>query len=72
MSFENEYIIDSNKGSEVIDSTTDNKKKKKDRKVEKQSVNQQNPEGNFISSFRNRWDAKKTIVIFGAITILLG
>ncbi|MFN5444971.1 MAG: DNA translocase FtsK 4TM domain-containing protein [Crocinitomicaceae bacterium] len=71
MSFENEYIIDSNKGSEVIDSTTDNKKKKKDRKVEKQSVNQQNPEGNFISSFRNRWDAKKTIVIFGAITIFL-
>ena len=45
MSFENEYIINKNNESEVIDSTIDNKKKKKERKVEKQKTNQDNPYG---------------------------
>lgn len=71
MSFENEYIINKNNESEVIDSTTDNKRKKKERKVEKQKVTLGGSEENFISKFRNRWDAKKTIVILGAIIIFI-
>ncbi len=71
MSFENEYIINKNNESEVIDSTTDNKRKKKERKVEKQKVTLGDSEENFISKFRNRWDAKKTIVILGAIIIFI-
>ena len=71
MSFENEYIINKNNESEVIDSTIDNKKKKKERKVEKQKTNQDNTNENLISRFRNRWDAKKTIVILGAFIIFI-
>jgi len=69
MSFENEYTINKDNESEVIDSTTDKKKKKRERKVEKQKVVQENSDENFISRFRNRWDAKRTTVIFGAIII---
>jgi S-DNA-T family DNA segregation ATPase FtsK/SpoIIIE len=71
MSFENEYITNKNNESEVIDSTIDNKKKKKERKVEKQKTNQDNTNENLISRFRNRWDAKKTIVILGAFIIFI-
>jgi S-DNA-T family DNA segregation ATPase FtsK/SpoIIIE len=71
MSFENEYKTKNTNESEVIDSITDNKKKRKEKKIENKNVVQSETTGNFISTFRTRWDSKKTTVIFGAFTIFL-
>ena len=71
MSFENEYKTKTTNESEVIDSITDNKKKKREKRVENKKVEHENSDRNFISTFRSRWDSKKTSVIFGAFIIFL-
>jgi S-DNA-T family DNA segregation ATPase FtsK/SpoIIIE len=71
MSFENEYKTKTKNESEVIDSITDNKKKKKEKRVENYKVEHEDSNKNFISTFRTRWDSKKTSVIFGAFIIFL-
>lgn len=69
MSFENEYITSIEKESEVIDSTTDNKKRKPNKKNDKQKIATPDSNSGILSSFRNRWDSKKSTVIIGAFII---
>lgn len=71
MSFENEYKTKKDVESEVIDTTQDTNKRKKEKKPTREKQTNTVESSSAVSKFINRWDTKRATVITGVLLIII-